>query len=92
MKRALLIAAGLLVFASLFLLPVAGNAGLPEPPLPPLPPLLLPPPPPPVVVVPGRQSDTQEGRRGKKHKKHRDEHEDRHGKSRHHGRGHGGDD
>jgi len=90
MKKALFIAAGLLVTAALFLLPITGNAGLPEPPLPPLPRFLLPPPPP-VVVVPGMHADKHEGSHEKKHKKHRDEREGRHGKSRH-GKGHGEDD
>ncbi|OGW40581.1 MAG: hypothetical protein A2010_01660 [Nitrospirae bacterium GWD2_57_9] len=49
MKRAVFVAAGLLVAASLFLFPVAGNAGLPKPPLPPL----VIPVPPPVVLIPG---------------------------------------
>jgi hypothetical protein len=78
MKRPLFIAAVLLVAASLFLLPVVGNAGLPAPPLPPpppVPPLLLPPPPG-VVVIEGEHRDSRRGKRGKKHKRHKDRHDE----------------
>ena len=81
MKKALFIAAGLLAAASLFLLPVVGNAGLPTPPLPPLPPLLVPSPPS-VVIIRDKHKDMHkdkhEGKRGRKHKKHEGEREDRH--------------
>jgi hypothetical protein len=85
MKRALTIAAGLLVTISLFLLPVVGNAGFPAPPLPPPPPLLLPPPPG-VVVIEGEQHrDSREHRREKKHKKYKKHKDDRHDEGRHEG-------
>ena len=79
MKRALVIAAGLLVVASLFLVPLVGNAGLPTPPLPPLPPLLVPAQPS-AVIVHDKHKDKHEGKHGKKHKKHKDEREGRHGR------------
>lgn len=86
MKQKLFIAVALLVAASLFLMPVAVNAGLPKPPLPPPPPLLPPPPPPglvpppPPVVAPEKDRGRHEGEyKKKKHKKHKDRHHKGHG-------------
>jgi hypothetical protein len=83
MKKTIFIAVSLLVFASLFLSPVAVNAGLPKPPLPPAPPLLPPPPPilvppPPPVVAPSKDRGRHEGHfknKKKKQKKHKDRHD-----------------